>query len=114
MIHKIKNSLHLAIRLPFPSFHRVIPNDAVAQILMRKIHCLFTWQISEVMTREMNIPVMDAKKVCDTFLKQFRRCPENPRMALDEWRELLWVEALGEVSEDYEEVSGMKKKKKKL
>lgn len=61
-------------------------------------------QISEMMTREMNIPTLDAKKACDTFLRRFRRCPENPRMPLDEWRLLLWIEALGE---DYDDVAGM-------
>jgi len=55
------------------------------------------------MSREMEVPSSDAKKICDTFLRRFRRCPENPRMGLDEWRIDLWVEALGE---DYEDLAG--------
>jgi hypothetical protein len=55
------------------------------------------------MTREMEVPVADAKKACDTFLRRFRRCPEKSRMPLDEWRLLLWLEALGE---DYEDLAG--------
>lgn len=51
----------------------------------------------------MDVPAADAKKCCDTFLRRFRRCPENPRMPLDEWRLLLWIEALGE---DYDDVAG--------
>lgn len=56
------------------------------------------------MTREFEIPKSVAKSISDTFLRRFRRCPENPRMPLDEYRLLLWIEALGE---DYEELAGM-------
>ncbi|ODM91635.1 N-acylneuraminate-9-phosphatase [Orchesella cincta] len=67
--------------------------------------------ISEIMTREMDIPVLEAKKACDTFLRRFRRCPEAPRMQLDEWRLLLWIEALGEEYEEVAEVIYLKWRK---
>lgn len=66
----------------------------------RKADIITCQKISEILTREMDIPVLDAKKSCDNFLRRFRRCPENPRMPLDEWRLLLWIEALGEDNED--------------
>jgi len=56
------------------------------------------------MSREMDVPSSEAKKICETFLRRFRRCTENPRMSLDEWRLLLWIGALGE---DYEDLAGM-------
>jgi len=60
-------------------------------------------KIAEIMTREMEVPALDAKLICDTFLQTFRQCPEKKRMNLDEWRLLLWVEALGEDFEDLAE-----------
>ncbi|CAL8092446.1 unnamed protein product [Orchesella dallaii] len=77
----------------------------------RKADTITCQKISEIMTREMDIPVLDAKKACDTFLRRFRRCPENPRMQLDEWRLLLWIEALGEEYEDVAEVIYLKWRK---
>ncbi|XP_035715291.1 uncharacterized protein LOC110859166 isoform X2 [Folsomia candida] len=58
--------------------------------------------IAELMTREMDVPAGPAKKITDTFLRRFRRCPENIRVPLDEWRCTLWSEALGD---DYEELA---------
>lgn len=58
------------------------------------------------MTRELDVPAGTAKKITDTFLRRFRRCPENVRVPLDEWRLGLWAEALGD---DFEELAGKKR-----
>ncbi|CAG7638702.1 unnamed protein product [Allacma fusca] len=58
--------------------------------------------VAEIMTREFDIPKSVAKKASETYLRRFRRCVENPRMDLDEYRLLLWIEALGE---DYEDLA---------
>ena len=60
-------------------------------------------QISEKMTREFGIPVQTAREASDAYLRRFRRNVENPRMSIDDWRILLWVNALGE---EYEEFAG--------
>lgn len=39
----------------------------------------------------------ESATICTTsFLKAFRRCPENPEMSLDIWRSQLWSNALPE------------------
>jgi len=68
----------------------------------RKADSITCHKVSETMTREYDIPSSVAKKAADTFLRRFRRCPENPRMPLDEYRLCLWIEALGE---DYEDLA---------
>jgi hypothetical protein len=68
-----------------------------------KVYFWNNQQISEVMTRDMDVPAATAKKITDTFLRRFRRCPENVREPLDEWRENLWIQALGD---DFEELAG--------
>lgn len=40
------------------------------------------------------MPPSEAKQSALTFLKLFRRCPESPSVAIDEWRMHLWTQAL--------------------
>jgi len=44
-----------------------------------------------------------AREASDAYLRRFRRNVENPHMSLDDWRLLLWVNAL---PEEYEEFAG--------
>lgn len=77
----------------------------------RKADQITCQKVSEMMARELQVPSSVAKKATETFLRRFRRCPESPRMPLDEWRLLLWIEALGEDYEDMAEVIYMKWRK---
>ncbi|XP_066262295.1 N-acylneuraminate-9-phosphatase isoform X2 [Euwallacea similis] len=45
----------------------------------------------------------EATSMAANFLSNFRRCPENKLMSLDEWRTHLWSQALGE---KYQEDAG--------
>lgn len=35
-----------------------------------------------------------ASEITSTYLRAFRRCPDNPDVPLDTWRQLLWSQAL--------------------
>jgi len=40
--------------------------------------------------------VEEASTISNTFLALFRKQPENLEVSLDDWRETLWRQALGE------------------
>lgn len=48
------------------------------------------------MTREYGIPEDVSAKITSTYLKIFRKCPDNSTYTLDAWRMLLWSKALGD------------------
>lgn len=46
--------------------------------------------------RENGIPEDASIKITATYLKQFRKCPDNATFTLDTWRTILWNKALGD------------------
>lgn len=52
------------------------------------------FQIAEILNVDHDVPKEVAITAAMTYLKTFRRCPENPDIPLDEWRLHLWSEAL--------------------
>ena len=52
---------------------------------------------------QWDLPESAASKSCDTFLEQFRKCPDDCLHDLDGWRTLLWTSAL---SHDYKHLAG--------
>lgn len=48
-----------------------------------------------LLLKRWRLPENAAKKSCDTFLRQFRKCPDHDEVGLDAWRTLLWASALG-------------------
>jgi len=52
-------------------------------------------QLAEELTREYGIPEDASAKITTTYLKQFRKCPDNATLTLDAWRTILWSKALG-------------------
>jgi len=72
-------------------------------ISTRKSDVITTQKVAEKISREYEIPLPVAKQASETFLRRFRRCVENPMMTLEEWRILLWVNALGEEYDDLAE-----------
>ncbi|XP_066595369.1 N-acylneuraminate-9-phosphatase-like [Prorops nasuta] len=53
-------------------------------------------QLAEELSEEYGIPHDSSIKITTTFLKQFRKCPDNLISSLDVWRTNLWSRALGE------------------
>jgi len=51
---------------------------------------------------QWDLPESAASKSCDTFLEQFRKCPDDCLHDLDGWRTLLWTSAL---SHDYKHLA---------
>lgn len=48
------------------------------------------------MTEQYGIPQDVSAKLTTSYLKQFRKCPDNEKYSLDTWRKSLWAKALGE------------------
>ena len=53
-------------------------------------------QLADELTQQYGIPQDNAVKITTSYLKQFRKCPENTAYTLDIWRSNLWSKALGE------------------
>lgn len=53
-------------------------------------------QLAEELTKEYGVPQDSSNKIVSTYLKQFRKCPDNVAFSLDTWRTSLWSKALGE------------------
>lgn len=54
----------------------------------------FPLQIADLLHEDHEMPQSAATTSTLTYLKLFRRCPENPSVPMDEWRMHLWSEAL--------------------
>lgn len=52
--------------------------------------------MAEELTQEYGIPEDVSVKITTTYLKLFRKCPDNVAHTLDAWRITLWSRALGE------------------
>ncbi|KAL0110579.1 hypothetical protein PUN28_013873 [Cardiocondyla obscurior] len=52
-------------------------------------------KLTEELTLEYGIPEDASAKITATYLKQFRKCPDNATLTLDAWRTVLWSKALG-------------------
>ncbi|XP_046402037.1 N-acylneuraminate-9-phosphatase [Ischnura elegans] len=72
-------------------------------IQTRKGDKLACEKLVEVLHSEYGIPHQQAVQASQTFLQNFRLCTENPTMSLNEWRHLLWAQALGN---DYKSIAG--------
>jgi len=53
-------------------------------------------KLSEILWEKYAIPLEYSKQICTNYLRAFRKCPDNPTMSLDNWRCLLWTQALGD------------------
>uniref|UniRef100_A0ABD2X1C2 N-acylneuraminate-9-phosphatase n=1 Tax=Trichogramma kaykai TaxID=54128 RepID=A0ABD2X1C2_9HYME len=53
-------------------------------------------QLAEELNKEYGVPQDCSNKITASFLKQFRKCPDNVTLSLDSWRTSLWNKALGE------------------
>lgn len=53
-------------------------------------------KLAEELTQEYGIPEDVSVKITTTYLKLFRKCPDNMINTLDAWRTILWTKALGE------------------
>ncbi|XP_077300980.1 N-acylneuraminate-9-phosphatase isoform X2 [Arctopsyche grandis] len=53
-------------------------------------------KLVSILTEQCGVPECDAVTATSAFLRDFRRCPDNPEYDLDAWRSLLWSESLGE------------------
>lgn len=53
-------------------------------------------KLAEELTQEYGIPEDVSTKITATYLKLFRKCPDNSTCTLDAWRMILWNKALGE------------------
>lgn len=62
-------------------------------------------QLGQILTEKYTIPIETSSQICNSYLKAFRECPDNPEMELDPWREYLWSQALGD---QYRKFSGNK------
>lgn len=51
-------------------------------------------QLAEILHETHGVDKVVAADATTTYLRKFRRCPDNPNVPLDEWRMLLWSESL--------------------
>ena len=58
--------------------------------------------MAEELSQKHGLKADVANKVTMTYLKQFRKCPENLDYTLDKWRTMLWEKAL---DQDYARLS---------
>ncbi|KAF4525868.1 hypothetical protein B566_EDAN015971 [Ephemera danica] len=72
--------------------HLVDANNSVADLL-KKHDAL---QLVTILREQHSVPHDHARSASRTFLNNFRRCPDNGVTHLDEWRHMLWAQALGE------------------
>ncbi|KAF3428298.1 hypothetical protein E2986_05322 [Frieseomelitta varia] len=56
----------------------------------------FRVELAEELTQDYGIPEDLSVKITTTYLKLFRKCPDNTIYTLDTWRMTLWSKALGE------------------
>ncbi|CAB3371945.1 Hypothetical predicted protein [Cloeon dipterum] len=62
------------------------------------------WKVYQSLREQYNVPHDKAHDCTKKFLHAFRKCPDNKDCpSLDEWRRLLWAEALGN---DYRHLAG--------
>lgn len=64
---------------------------------------MIKFQMKVLLCTQWNLPESAAKKSCDTFLEQFRKCPDNCSNDLDGWRTSLWSSAL---NQDFKYLAG--------
>ena len=53
-------------------------------------------QLTEELNQQYGIPQDSSSKITATYLKQFRKNPDNPAYDLDTWRTSIWSKALGD------------------
>lgn len=53
-------------------------------------------QLADELSEEYGVPQDSAIKITSSYLKQFRKCPDNTAFSLDAWRTSLWSKALGD------------------
>lgn len=53
-------------------------------------------KLAKELTEEYGIPENVAAKISASYLKIFRKCPDNASCTLDGWRRILWRKALGQ------------------
>ncbi|XP_037025915.1 N-acylneuraminate-9-phosphatase [Bradysia coprophila] len=53
-------------------------------------------KVSELLQQKYAVTRDTAVQSTQTFLRAFRRCPDNPSIPLDTWRQHLWTQALPE------------------
>ncbi|GJQ76389.1 hypothetical protein Trydic_g2105 [Trypoxylus dichotomus] len=58
--------------------------------------CISLQELAEILWEKYAVPRDVASAACSSYLKAFRKCPENLKMDLDTWRHLLWTQALGD------------------
>lgn len=63
-------------------------------IATRKADKLACNKLADLLTENYGVPCDVASSVCASYLKAFRKCPDNPAVNIDEWRHLLWTQAL--------------------
>lgn len=51
--------------------------------------------MAEQLAQEYDIPLESSNKITSSYLRQFRKCPDNGSSSLDNWRTKLWKKALG-------------------
>lgn len=51
-------------------------------------------QLATILKTKYSILPEQANQITATYLSAFRKCPDNPAIPLDEWRQNLWHEAL--------------------
>ncbi|KAK6638567.1 hypothetical protein RUM43_006834 [Polyplax serrata] len=69
-----------------------------------RIACTTTNQnIQSILVEKYGFTLDAAEDATQTFLKTFRKCPENPKFVLHDWRLSLWRNSLGE---NYTDISG--------
>lgn len=85
---------HLFLHFQFFTHHSLLQNDYNEKELTTLIVWVYL-QLAEELTREYGIPEDASAKITATYLKQFRKCPDNATLTLDAWRTILWNKALG-------------------
>lgn len=61
------------------------------------------FQVQTILVEDHGIPEAEAVAITNKFLKNFRAFQEKRDVSLDEWRETLWSQALGET---YQHIAG--------
>lgn len=53
-------------------------------------------QLSSILQTKYSVPNDVADEITSTYLRNFRRCPDNIDLSLDVWRQHLWCQALSQ------------------